>query len=259
MGVVRTDKWLEKKFDDPVEICQAFMETFGEKKPANIYHYLMRFGMYRPNRRTYEEYKKLLELNCWETAERIFQKYRKKWKGLDIPVYIFPAAASNSFFDNGKSEKSGVAFKDKLFLFIPPLEDEKEIEALIVHEYHHTCRLNRQKKHIKDFTLLDSIVLEGLAEHAVAVYCGSSYQAKWCDYYTKKEISKYWKQFLQKNLEVKKNEKLHDEILFGNKGYPNMIGYAVGCEMIAMFNEKYKLTANDTFILESDLFLTVMD
>ncbi|WP_313800653.1 DUF2268 domain-containing putative Zn-dependent protease [Cytobacillus sp.] len=257
-GVVRTDKWLEKNFDDPVKICQAFMESFGEEKPANIYNYLLGFGMYRPNRRTYEDYKKLIELKCWENVERIFRKYRREWNGPNVRVYIFPAAGSKSIFYRGRREKSGVAFTDKLFLFIPPIEDEKEIEALIVHEYHHTCRLIKQKKHVKDFTLLDSIVLEGLAEHAVAAYCGESYRAKWCDYYTRKEIIMYWKKFLQKNLDVKKHEKLHDEILFGHNGYPNMIGYAVGCEMINLYNEKYKLAAKDTFTLDSTLFLTVM-
>ncbi|WP_235822688.1 DUF2268 domain-containing protein [Cytobacillus massiliigabonensis] len=255
MGVIRTDNWLEKDFNDPVKICQEFMETFGEKKPHNIYNYLMSFGMYRPNRKTYEDYKNLVQLKCWDITERIFKKYRKKWKGPDIPIYIFPAAANSSLFYIGKSEKSGVAFKDKLFLFIPPLTDEKEIEALFVHEYHHTCRLNRQKKHLKDFTLLDSIVLEGLAEYAVAHCCGENYRGKWCDYYTREEIDSYWEKFLSKELHVTKNEKLHDEILYGFKDYPKMIGYAAGFEIVSSYYKEKNLRMEESFFLPSEHFI----
>lgn len=238
-----------------MKICQELLETFEEKKPANIYNYLVNFGMYRPNRRTYGDFIKLKELNSWNTAERIFQGYRKKWKGPDIQVFIFPAAVNNSLFYKKDGGKSGVAFKDKLFLFLPPLEDKKEIEALIVHEYHHTCRLNRQKKEIKDFTLLDSIVLEGLAEHAVAVQCGESYLAKWCHYYTQEEINTYWEKFLSKELRVTKNKKLHDEILYGFKEYPKMIGYAAGFEIVSRYYKDKKLRIEETFKLPSEQFL----
>lgn len=238
-----------------MKICQELLETFGEEKPGNIYNYLLNFGMYRPNRRTYEDYKKLKELKSWNTAERIYQGYRKKWKGPNVQIYIFPASANNSLFHKREGEKSGVAFKDKLFLFLPPLEDKKEIEALLIHEYHHVCRLNRQKKQILDCTLLDSIVLEGLAEHAVADYCGESYQAKWCQYYTQEEINTYWEKFLSKELHVTKNKKLHDEILYGFKGYPKMIGYAAGFEIVSRYCEDKKLRIEDSFNLPSEQFL----
>ncbi|MDF1512080.1 DUF2268 domain-containing putative Zn-dependent protease, partial [Robertmurraya sp. DFI.2.37] len=38
--------------------------------------------------------------------------------------------------------------KRKCFLFLTPLEDLMELEALFVHEYHHVCRMNKQKKEI---------------------------------------------------------------------------------------------------------------
>ncbi len=66
-----------------------------------------------------------------------------------------------------------------MFLFLTPLEDEKELEALIIHEYHHVCRMNKITKPIQEYTLLDSMVMEGLAEYTVENYCGKNYNAKW--------------------------------------------------------------------------------
>jgi uncharacterized protein YjaZ len=236
-------------------MCQELLQSFEERKPANIYSYLIKFGMYRPNHKAYENYNKLKESNCWENAEGIFQKYRNKWKGPDIPVYIFPAAANTNIFYKSGSTKSGVAFKDKLFLFISPQEDEKQIEALIIHEYHHTCRLNRKNKHQEDYTLLDSIVLEGLAEHAVVTYCGKKYRAKWCDYYTREEIERYWKSFLSKEMQVKKDNRLHDEILYGHKGYPKLIGYAAGYEIVSSYYKEKKFRIEESFKLPSSNFI----
>ena len=75
--------------------------------------------------------------------------------------------------------KAGVSFKNKMFLFLTPLQDEKELEALIVHEYHHVCRLNKLVKPLDEYTLIDSIVMEGFAEYVVTKYCGKEYNAKW--------------------------------------------------------------------------------
>ena len=54
-----------------------------------------------------------------------------------------------------------------MFLFLTPSLAEKELEALIVHEYHHICRLKILAKPYHEFTLLDSILMEGFAEYAV--------------------------------------------------------------------------------------------
>ncbi|MFE8696364.1 DUF2268 domain-containing protein [Cytobacillus sp. FJAT-53684] len=259
MGVVRTDKWLDEEFEKPMRICQKFMESFLEDNPDKIYNYLRTFGMYKPNRKTFANYQQMKELNIWDCAEKIFDKYKKQWRGPDIPVYIFPIASSNGLFTKQENRKSGVAFKDKLFLFISPFEDEQELEALFVHEYHHICRLKKQNKRLEEATLLDSIILEGLAEYAVETCCGKKYRADWCNYYTRKEIKNYWEKYIQKDIDVNKNQRLHDEILFGYKGYPKMIGYAAGYEIVSMFNNKREITIRDSFSLDSKRFLLEME
>lgn len=259
IGVIRTDKWLDADFHDPVKISRKFMKLFGEDDPQKVYEYLMKFGMYKPNRRTLACFEELKRRNTWEKTEKIFKKYQRKWDGKDIPIYIFPMNGTNSFFGRTENLKSGVAFKDKLFLFLTPLADEMELEALFVHEYHHTCRINKQNKSWKKFTLQDSLIMEGLAEYAVETCCGPKYRARWCNYYSRKEIHYFWERFLQKNLQIEKRSEQHDEIFYGYKKYPKMIGYAAGYEIVSIFKEKQNLTLKDSLLLPSERFFSELE
>ncbi|WP_409974433.1 DUF2268 domain-containing protein [Bacillus sp. Bva_UNVM-123] len=252
---MRTDEWLEGNFRDPIKICQRLQKVFAEENPQKIYHYLMTFGMYKPNRQTYNHFEKLKEQKMWEKIKKIYLKYKRKWNGPNVEIYLFPIAAKNSIFSISENVKSGIAFKDKIFLFITPFKDETELEALFVHEYHHTCRLIKQNKPLEELTLLDSIVLEGLAEYAVEVCCGSKYRTKWCTYYSRKEITYFWKKYIQDRLEIKKNKKIHDEILFGRKNIPQMLGYAAGYEIVSIYKERNNLTMKESFLLPSENFI----
>lgn len=254
-GVMRTDEWLNEHFDQPLKICGQLKNKFKEENPEKIYQYLLNFGMYKPNRKTYFTFKKMKEEKIWEKVELLFKKYRNKWKGPNVHIYIFPIASTNSFFTNRQNVKSGIAFADMLFLFLTPLGDETELEALFIHEYHHVCRLNRQKKSLEDVTLLDSIVMEGLAEYAVETSCGPKYRANWCTNYTRKEIFHYWKRYIQERLTMKKTEKKHDEILYGGRNIPKMLGYAAGYEMVSIYKEDNNLSIKQSFLLPAERFL----
>jgi len=254
-GVIRTDKWIEEHFHSPIKICQQLKSKFNDDNPEKIYKYLLDFGMYKPNRKTYATFKKMKKVNIWEKVERLFEKYQQKWKGPNVHIYIFPIASTSSLFTNKQNVKSGIAFHDKLFLFLSPLVDETELEALFIHEYHHVCRLNRQKKSFEEFTLLDSLVMEGLAEYAVETYCGPQYRAKWCTNYSRKEIFYYWKRYIKKKLQIKKTEKTHDEILYGSRNFPKLLGYSVGYEIVSIYNEDNNLSIKQSFLLPAERFV----
>ncbi|PLR97752.1 hypothetical protein CVD19_09080 [Bacillus sp. T33-2] len=238
-----------------MRICNSLMQGFEEKHPRAVYHQLLKFGMYKPNRSNWEVYKKLKENNIWQTVDKLFKKYQAQWKGPDIPVYIFPLDTSNKQLVKAGNSKSGVSFKDKLFLFLTPLEDEKELEALFVHEYHHVCRMNKQKREISDYTLLDSMVMEGLAEHAVGKNCGKQYQAKWCDSIPVEEIARYWRKDLAPNLSVKKDTRLHDELLFGLATYPKLLGYAAGFEIVKQYKRRENISDKASFLVPATEFI----
>lgn len=243
MGVVRTDKWLEENFDDPKKICRQI----DSSKPL-LYSYLVQFGMYRPNRRTWGYFQDIQENKVWEEVARLFRKYQKRWKGPEVEIYIFPI--QSNFADKG-----GVSFKKSIFLFLSPLEDIKEIEALFVHEYHHVCRINKHRKKMKEYTLLDSIILEGLAEHAVEYYCGEKYLAKWCQYYSEKELEQYWDELRNEIIATKREDGLHDQILFGGRGYPRLLGYAIGYHLTKVMPKDGSFSAKVNFYSNSEYFI----
>ncbi|WP_312095505.1 DUF2268 domain-containing putative Zn-dependent protease [Niallia sp.] len=251
MGVIDTNKWLEDHFYDPSSICEHFKTSFDEEEAQNIYQYLMRFGMYKPSRRSKQTFEKMKELETWSKIDQFFKKYKKKWNGPDVPVYLFPFQTSWRAEDN----KSGVSFPNQLFLFIGEVTDDKELEALFIHEYHHVCRIHYQKKAIEDYTLLDSMIMEGLAELAVKENCGEAYNASWCSIYDKDTIKRFWDKELKDYLDVKKTEEKHDQLLYGYGRYPRMIGYNSGFYLVNNYHSKKKIAEKMHFTMKSEVFL----
>ncbi|MBT2689039.1 hypothetical protein J7I93_12670 [Bacillus sp. ISL-47] len=209
--------------------------------------------MYKPDRNSQNTFRELREKDAWRLVEKIYLKYKHKWAGPDIDVYIFPAAAGGLF--SRKAGKSGVSFKNMLFLFLTPDLDEKELEALFVHEYHHSCRINSQRKSLEEYTLLDSIILEGLAEHSVEMYVGKEYRGKWCTLYSNEEIRHLWEKVLKDHLKMRKEERLHQKLLYGESPYPELLGYAVGYEIIREYREKKSFSTKLSFIAPSEYFV----
>ncbi|MDZ5470337.1 DUF2268 domain-containing putative Zn-dependent protease [Bacillus sp. 31A1R] len=254
MGVIRTDEWLSKDFQDPLEICKNWLKEFNETDPENIYDYLLSFGMYKPSRSSWYVFQELNRKKVWEVTEKLLNKYQKMWDGPDISIYIFPMNQIYRQTPGKGVNKSGISFRDRMYLFLTPFDDFKELEALFIHEYHHVCRLNKQKKDIDDYTLLDSMILEGLAEFTVLKYCGEDYIAHWCKYYTNKELENFWNKFLKEGINVKKREALHDQLLYGFEGYPRLVGYATGYQIVCDFMHRKSFSTKATFHLESEIF-----
>lgn len=215
--------------------------------------------MYKPNRKSKKTFEEMKTRKLWEKIDKIYLKYKRKWKGPDVPIYIFPMDESNGRLMKEGNGKSGVSFKDKLFLFLTPIENLKEIEALFVHEYHHVCRMNGLKKEPVEYTLLDSIILEGLAEHAVAENCGEEYTGDWSRRYSTQELAKYWKKDLSEKLSITRKDKLHDQILFGMGNRPRLLGYAIGYEIVKQYKQHENFTEKASFRIPSDKFTELLN
>ncbi|MEH7113022.1 DUF2268 domain-containing protein [Neobacillus niacini] len=256
MGIIQTDKWLEDEFEHPTKICEKLLPAFNGLSAPKIYHQLAEFGMYRPSDRTKEIFHSMKENKTWEVVERVLLDYRKKWRGPDIPIYLFPIGQQRSFFFRQEEKvKGGVSYPDKMFLFLSTSLTTKEIEALFVHEYHHICRLTQQTKRFEDYTLLDSIIIEGLAEYAVLVNCGRSYLADWCSMYTESELKNLWKKYLGGNLELKKSAHKHDELLYGLGRVPKLLGYAAGFKIVENYYKDHHYSTRLSFKLPAKKYL----
>lgn len=224
MPVVRTDEWVVK--DRPIQLCERLTFYFENATARDIYLHLIHHGMYSSTNDIAKIADEMKRKQIWEHAEEIYQKLRKRWNGPDVPIFIFPADAYNRKLARDFNSKGGLAYPDKLFLFLLPHHQQKEIEAVLTHEYNHVCRLAKQRK--EEYTLLDALILEGLAEHAVGQYVGKAYQAKWTVYYSDDELRKFWKRYLVRYQSIQPNHSLHDRLLYGLGLYPSMLGYAVG-------------------------------
>jgi uncharacterized protein YjaZ len=147
--------------------------------------------------------------------------------------------------------KSGLAFKDKLFLFLSDQNSDNEIRALLVHEYNHVCRLAKNGKQEENYVLLDSIILEGLAENAVRELVGEEYLAKWTSYYTEGQLNQMWKKIIYPNRNIPKSHPKHQEFLYGFRLLPKMLGYCVGYYLVKNYLEEHERTSSDLFPLDS--------
>jgi uncharacterized protein YjaZ len=248
MSVIQTDKWLNEEFYRPKKICEKLTTYFKGQDESEVYNQLIQFGMYRPSRSSKNNLDHMKEQKVWDKVQQLLTHYKNKWSGPDIPIFLFPLGQPRGFFMRREGNKSGVSYPDKMFLFLSPIEDPKELEALFVHEYHHVCRLRKLNKKMEDYTLLDSIIIEGLAEYAVLKNCGQDYLAKWCRIYSEKEISSFWDKYMVSQLSKRKNERTHDELLYGGGRIPNLLGYAVGYKIIENFYKNNNYSTKLSFI-----------
>lgn len=255
MGIVNTEEWLNDNFDEPLKICTKLKPFFQELNEKEIYAYLKKFMMYNPSRNTRNTFQQMKESNLWRNTENIFLKYQKLWDGPNVPVYIFPMEVGKGLFIRNTQNKCGVSFQDKMFLFLGDVKDKREIEAVFVHEYHHVCLLRKLNKKLAEYSLLDSIVMEGLAEKAVEKYCGKDYLADWCRKYSDKDIKKWWDSYVFPNLCRKKNERIHDQILYGVGRYPSMLGYSVGYHIVERFYREKNFSAKASFSISPEELL----
>ncbi|MGE8079519.1 DUF2268 domain-containing protein [Peribacillus loiseleuriae] len=249
MGIIDTNVWLQNN-SSPNEICKHLVDEFPKMRPNSIYQLLQYHGMYKDSSQTKRDVESLVSENIWSKGKGIFERFHGLWKGPDIPVYIFPLHAGG-LFNRTQDTKSGLAFRDKLFLFVRPGISLKELTAVFIHEYHHVCRLACVKEDEKDFTLLDRMVMEGLAEHAVKTYLGKDYLAKWTHLYSDEQLQHFWEKYLKENIQLKRIERKHDQLLLGKSPYPKMLGYGVGYFLV---KQKNNLKVKKTFAIPSEVF-----
>lgn len=258
MSVTRTDKWLIDAYDNPIELCEKLVAHFDNAKAADIYNHLTMHGMYRqPDKNKKKLVKKLKENNVWEIVRTEEQNLRKKWDGPNIPVIILPADTNSRQLKRDHNGKSGLAFFDKLFLFVSVDNAEKEIKALFTHEYNHVLRLNSYAKKEADYVLLDTIILEGLAENAVREHIGSKHTANWTSYYTNRELEKMWNNIVLPNPYIPKYHRRHQDILYGLKLHPKMTGYCVGYYLVKRYMEAKNATSKDMLDIPSEIIAQI--
>ncbi|MEH7387062.1 DUF2268 domain-containing protein [Bacillus sp. JJ1521] len=242
-----------KEHSNPVELCKKLTRYFPKGATAReIYEYLKIHGMYRS---TSERILEKLPKNVWTHVDKEHSALQKLWSGPQVPIFIFPADETNPKIKRDFNGKSGLAFKDKLFLFFSPHNTQHEIKAVLTHEYNHVCRLKNYTKNEADYTFLDTVILEGLAENAVREHCGSTNLAGWTKYYSDEKIKKIVVQLIIPNRNLKRNERKHSDLLYGKSFYPKMAGYCAGYYLVRNYLESNKLQTKAILGVDSREFV----
>ncbi|MFC0301322.1 DUF2268 domain-containing protein [Virgibacillus soli] len=260
MTIINTEKWLIETWDDPIEMCEQLEKYFQHVSSSEIYHYLTMHGMYHHPLQDGESIiQELRTNNCWEVIRKEEQRLRKLWNGPDIPIFIFPADPNSQELRKNFNGKSGLAFADKLFLFLAAQNSVSEMKALFTHEYNHVCRLAKLDKKETDYVLLDSIIIEGLAEYAVLEQFGDEHTAQWTTYHTDVELENMWQRLIYPMRHLPKGIRRHHDILYGARLYPKMVGYCVGYYLVHQYAKKYKLTSKELFEIPSYKIAQITD
>ncbi|MGG0643008.1 DUF2268 domain-containing protein [Sporosarcina gallistercoris] len=236
MAVMKTNEWLTEHYQNPIELCSKLKPLFPGVSAKEIVDYFRLHGMYLEHTTSgFSLVETMIQNNIWTIVEKEHRALQKKWKGPDVPIIILPSNTTDKKLMKETNGKAGLAFADKLFLFAPATISEQELKALLIHEYNHVCRLWHTKKDEKSYTLLDSIILEGLAEHAVRERLGEAYTASWTKLHSKGKLEKIWRKIISPQKELLKSHPLHNQYLFGWNGHPRMAGYCVGYYLVGSY------------------------
>lgn len=249
MGVFRTAELMREYYWRPEKICEKITKYIPLQKEP-LYRFLVSKGMFRPVVDGEKEIDILQKERVWEQLAVEYKELRQWLKGPNIPVFILLSDPYNRTVQQEYNGKTGLAMRNALFLFVSSQNSIDELKALLTHEYHHICRIHESKKTEEQYTILDTMVMEGLAEQAVYERYGDSYHAPWVSYYSKEEAIMFWYRFIQDRCDLKRGTREHDVLLNGWRLYPKMLGYAVGSHIVKDCVEHKKCNTNA--LLEMD-------
>ncbi|MGY0694885.1 DUF2268 domain-containing protein [Virgibacillus sp. FSP13] len=271
MAVMDTRKWLKEylrnKGSSRVNnlehqrkcIIEKLVSYFPGSSSSAIHDHLLQHGLFLPNGQDEDIINSLNNDNPWKIAREELVRLAKEWGGPNIPVFIFPSDSNNRQLKRDFNGLSGVSHQDKVFLFVSGSTSQKELQAIITHEYNHVCRLYYLDKKEKDMELLDSIVLEGLAEMAVQERLGTDHLAKWTSIHPIDSALNYWRKWLKPNIKLSKADPRHNELLYGGGFVPKWLGYNAGYHLVSSFIKNKQMHIKETLHLPAEAIVEGSD
>ncbi|MYL36983.1 DUF2268 domain-containing protein [Halobacillus litoralis] len=223
-------------------LCGTEDHPFTDLKEKDIQRLLHFYGLFKP-----ESYKKAerfvkdwKEQDVYYHLEKEYERLKKMWQGPDVPVYLYPFQGNGGLFGRGKGGKGGAAFADAVYIFYGEPEEKDDWKAVLAHEYNHVCRIHRGKRSLKEVSLLESLIIEGLGEYAVHQLYGEKYTAAWTQRYSDRHLEQIWKKKYLHAIHIKGQEK-HMDYLYGNRkqGFPKWAGYQLGYRMVESYHRSH--------------------
>ncbi|MBD8033605.1 DUF2268 domain-containing protein [Solibacillus merdavium] len=220
MPILDTKLLFEKNDQREQLAYHSVQSIFPQQSPEAVQYELLQQGLLQNGELP-------LTLDVWQITERLLEQLMQAWDGPDVPIAILPI--KNGFV------KNGVAYPFGICLFISSRVTIKELHALFAHEYHHICR---RRFITEPPTLLDSVILEGLAEHAVESLFGEYAISSWTKRYSMAEAISYWNSYFTPALHIRGLHE-HRAYLFGDMtlNLPPWVGYCIGYRIVEAFQK----------------------
>lgn len=221
-------------------ICKPLKKFFPQATTEEIQGELLTRGLFDSYESgTVAEILGELERKCvWQTVQDEFDYLKRAWGGPDVSIFIYPLTNHRPTVDGIEINKNGVSYSNVLFLFVAAELKNEELKALLAHEYHHICRLSFLDKPPHEIELLDTLIMEGLAEFAVEKLYGEQFLSPWTKRYSQLECLTLWTKFYLRVLRLKGVDN-HFPFLYGNltEGLPNWSGYCIGYRIVRTYIE----------------------
>lgn len=150
-------------------------------------------------------------------------------------VFIFPYLPTKK--DTVFNGVMGVARYSCVFhIFLSPdLWSPNALTNTVAHELNHTIFYYHHFNHFNNYTLLDEIIIEGLAEN-FKEQIGDKTPAPWAIALSRKKAFNALASVDQ--LLSSRDSRLHQNVLFGNKKYARWTGYSIGYWLIKELIQK---------------------
>lgn len=258
VSVVNTINWL-KDTPKQIDICHKLSSYFDALNEKEIASYLSLFGMYKRHHQMDKWIDKIEEEKIVRFINNEERKLKKEWNGPSIPIFIFPSDQNNRKIKTEYKGRAGLAFRNKMFLFVAIETEKRDLRPLFIHEYHHVCRLAAIKKPEKQFTIIDTVIMEGLAENAVREKLGENDVATWTEFYSDDQCERFLDSIILPQKDVTRDSPKFTQLLFGTGLYPNMLGYAVGYFVVKNYMKQTGKTTKELIGAQAENFIKKLD
>ncbi len=235
------------EFKDKTAIVNAIISLIKNRGSINHSGYsdseLLRQGLLdHIGNGNVEQYKEISNEQKLEIEKVISETIKKCNDKLSVPtknfVFVHPYFTTKE--DKVFEGVMAMAVYSCVFHLFINLDEytKKSLENTVAHELNHTIYYYHHYDNFNDYTLLDEMLLEGLAENFREQYFNSEI-TKWAGALEKEEAFQILKNLDKHTLESR-DQKVIKEFLFGNNKYKRWNGYSIGYWLVKKFVNKNK-------------------
>jgi len=229
------------EFKDKNEIVDSIISLIKEKGSIDYSGYadvdLLKQGLLdHVGNGSVEQYKEISEEQRLKIEKIISETIEKCNEKLPVPTknFIFVHPYITTKDDKVFDGVMAVAVYSCVFHLFVNLDEysKRSIEDTVAHELNHTIYYYHHYDDFNNYTLLDEILLEGLAENFREQYFNPEV-SKWAGALTRDEAFNLLKE--SKDVLGSREQKVIKEFLFGNDKYQRWTGYSVGYQLVKEF------------------------